>query len=499
MHLRLNAILILSLALISPQTPARPAEPAASEPRQVILIIGDGMDEHQIAIARNYLHGAAGKLLLDTLPLRSSAQVLTTEDAVDGVPVYVADSANTATSIATGAITSRGRVGTTAGADRPLENITTLAKAAGLGAGIVTTASVTDATPAAFAAQINFRLCENPQMMTDIEYRGIPLDDCSQHLKSRGGRGSISEQIAESSLDVVLGGGSKHFSPAVENSDQSVAGLARERGFRILHSAAELATAQPGERLLGLFAESTLPVRLQGENAREAEEARPSLLNRLHPYLGSVTLPEPMTCEPNPQAADVPSLKTMTAAALQQLAGNYPRGFLLMVESASIDKQSHERKPCGAIGELQQLDEALASALEFAREHPRTLILVTADHTHAAQLIPHESLFSAYPVPTYPPGKLARIITPEGSHMTVNYATSNFMLEEHTGAAVPLYSNAEGQGRVAAFVQQPDLFAIMRDYLGLSSTNTSARAPSEVDPAVQGAQAELRIPVGENH
>ena len=170
-----------------------------------------------------------------------------------------------------------------------------------------------------------------------------------------------------------------------------------------------------------------------------------------------------------------------------------------MVESASIDKQSHERKPCGSIGELQQLDEALASALDFARAHPRTLILVTADHTQAAQLIPYESLFSAYPIPIYPPGKLARIITPEGSHMTVNYATTNFEIEEHTGAAVPLYSNAEGQGRVAAFVRQPDLFAIMRDYLGLQAQPEGTGVASEIDPAVQGAQPELGAAVGEDH
>ena len=51
--------------------------------------------------------------------------------------------------------------------------------------------------------------------------------------------------------------------------------------------------------------------------------------------------------------------------------------------------------------------------------------------------------------------------------MAVNYATSNFMMEEHTGASVPLLSNAEGQGVVPAFVQQPQIFTMVRDYLGL--------------------------------
>ena len=160
----------------------------------------------------------------------------------------------------------------------------------------------------------------------------------------------------------------------------------------------------------------------------------------------------------------------MTDAALLHLSHKNERGFFLMIESASIDKQSHERKPCGSIGEMAQLDEALASAQNFAAAHPHTLILVTADHSQAAQLIPFESLFSAYPIPTFTPGKLARIITPEGGHMAVNYATTNFMMEEHTGAAVPLYSNAEGLGRVPSYLRQPEIFNIMLEYLGISES-----------------------------
>ena len=163
----------------------------------------------------------------------------------------------------------------------------------------------------------------------------------------------------------------------------------------------------------------------------------------------------------------MPTLKQMTDAALAHLSANNDKGFFLMIESASIDKQSHERKPCGSIGEVEQLEEALQSALAFSRTHPKTLILVTADHSQAAQLIPYESLFSAYPIPVYTPGYLAQIETPEGSVMSVNYATTNFMMEEHTGAAVPLYANSQGQGKIPAFVQQPEIFKIMMDYLGL--------------------------------
>lgn len=464
----LAGTLLLAAATGQAQVPgAMSYTESADTMKNVILIIGDGMDEQQITIARNYLQGATGKLTLDKLPLRSASQVLTIEDKVGGRPVYVADSANTATSMATGVVTSRGRIATTAGSDQDIPTITEMAIEAGYRAGIVSTASVTDATPAAFAAHISYRLCENPEIVEHVEYSGIDLGGCPQDAHDNGGPGAISQQLADSELSVLLGGGSKHFMVNAEGQDESVLNLARDNGFQIALTTAELLAADPGKPLLGLFSESTMPVRLQGEDGRAAEKPDPSLLNHVHEYLGDVSLPAVMVCEPNPEFAAMPTLKQMTDVALQHLSANNSKGFFLMVESASIDKQSHERKPCGSIGELEQLDEALDSALAFARKHQNTLILVTADHSQAAQLIPYESLYAKYPIPIYTPGYLARIKTPEGSVMSVNYATTTFMMAEHTGAAVPLFANTQGKGRVPSYVLQTDIFSIMKDYLAL--------------------------------
>lgn len=457
------AVLCMLPALVSAQDNTA----ATVEPRQVILIIGDGMDDQQITIARNYLVGASGKLLLDQMPLRSTSQILTIEDSVDGAPIYVADSANTATSMASGEITSRGRIATAAGDNQPITTIVEVAEAAGYKTGLVSTASVTDATPASFAAHISMRLCENPKLMLDVTYEDIYLGNCLKELKSEGGPGSVSEQLANSGLDVILGGGMKHFAMNAEGSTNSVLDMAKSNGFQVVTSPAQLQAASPDQRLLGLFSPSTMPVRLQGENGRTAEDPETSLLHSIHRYLGKVTLPAPMTCEPNPAFAGLPSLKDMTEAALANLSHQNTRGFFLMVESASIDKQAHERKPCGSIGEVEQLDEALQSALAFAAKNPRTLILVTADHAQAAQIIPNESLFAEYPIPVYTPGKLARIRTPEGGIMAINYATNSFPYEEHTGANVPVFSNDEGVGIVASYIQQTDIFSISMRYLGL--------------------------------
>jgi alkaline phosphatase len=465
---RLSVLLYLACALSLPAVvAAQDADNTRESPRNVILIIGDGMDDHQITIARNYLKGAAGTLQLDAMPMRGAVQVLTIEDKVGGKPLYVADSANTASSIATGVVTSRGRISTTAGSDEPVPTIVELASAAGYRTGLVSTASVTDATPAAFASQINFRLCENPAVMHEVSYSDIPLGNCIDHLKANGGGGSIAEQLVESPLHVILGGGQKHFAPQAEGKSRSVLALAQDNGFATATSADQLQQADFNKKLLGLFAPSTLPVRMRGQNGREAESPEVSLLHQVHDYLGEVTLPEVMRCEPNPEFGNTPTLKAMTDTAIAHLSANNSRGFFLMVESASIDKASHQRRPCGSIGEVQQLEEALQSALDFSREQPNTLVIVTADHTQAAQLVPQESLYADFPIPIYTPGKIARIQTPEGSVMAVNYATNNFAMEEHTGANVPLFANEVGRDIIPPFIQQPQLFGIMTRHLGL--------------------------------
>ncbi len=468
-------VIVLSLGLACVSASAGVA--SAQSPRNVILIIGDGMDDQQISIARNYLEGARGRLTLDNLPVRGAAHVLTVSDDDPGQPIYVADSANTATSMATGEVTSRGRIATTASTDRDITTIIELAEAAGLATGIVATSSVTDATPASFIAHVNQRFCENPGQMTNIEYRGRLIGDCSQDLKANGGLGSISEQLAASDVDVILGGGAKHFEPMAEGEERSVKELAAANGYRVIVNKAELESTVGGGKLLGLFAEGHLPVMLQGEGGRVAEMPTPSLMNRLHRYLGGVTLPEPMTCVPNPAFANTPTLAGMTDVALARLSQASSRGFFLVIESASIDKKSHARDACGSIGELEQLDRAVDRALAFAEGFSDTLILVTADHGHAAQIIPNESLFTRFGVPVYTPGHLARLRTPEGGIMGVNYATNNFNLEEHTGVHVPVYANRAAIGIVPPMITQPEIFDIAAGYLGLRRMVADNTAP----------------------
>ena len=77
--------------------------------RNVVLFIGDGVDDHQLTIARNYLVGADGVFVFETFEHQAAAKVLTVLEEDPRVPEYVGDSASGGTAIAAGVVTSRGR------------------------------------------------------------------------------------------------------------------------------------------------------------------------------------------------------------------------------------------------------------------------------------------------------------------------------------------------------------------------------------------------------
>ena len=438
-----------------------PADAGAAPAPKAILMIGDGMDQTQITIARYYLTGYDGRLTLDTLPVRSSVQTHTVLEEDPVVPEYVPDSANTASSMASGIVTSTGRISTTAGTDRDAPTIMELAAAAGFGTGIVATSSVTDATPASFVAHVSGRLCESPRAMVSRNENNPAFStDCSEDLKANGGKGSIAEQIAASRVDVVLGGGERNFvQPAEGERRKTVRDLAADNGYRVIGTAAELASLERGSKVLGLFAPGTLPVQWRG-----AEDAKAERVERGED--GRVVPPTPFTCEPNPQYGATPTLEAMTRAALKHLDDG--RSFVLMVESSSIDKQSHARRPCGQIGELKQLDDTLKVVLEYARAHPETLVLVTADHGQAAQLVPETSWLAGLGAAS--PGHFARLRTPEGALLGVNYATNDSNLQEdHTGVDVPLFAFGAGADEIPAALRQTDVFRLLARHLGLTA------------------------------
>jgi len=120
---------------------------AEAAPKHVILLIGDGMGFEHLKAASLFAHGKEGRLIMEQLPFSGEC---TTDPAA---PLRIPDSASTATSLATGEKVAVGVISVRLpgdGQDLP----TILEKLAGEGrrTGLVTTARMGDATPAAFAA-----------------------------------------------------------------------------------------------------------------------------------------------------------------------------------------------------------------------------------------------------------------------------------------------------------------------------------------------------------
>ena len=403
---------------------------AGGEARNILLFIGDGMGDSEITAARNYAVGASGRLALDTLPLTGQYTTYAVQEIDPTLPDYVTDSAASGTGWATGHKTSNGRISTTARTDEDLKTILEIAQDRGMRTGDVTTAELTDATPAVLAAHVASRTCQGPGDMAA----------CPRDRKSAGGPGSIAEQLLAHEVDVLMGGGSARFDQQRAEDGRLPVQDALKRGYRVIGGAAGLPLATPGEKLLGLFTTGNMTTEWTGEEAL--------------PYPSNVA--KPQVCREDHRPVGEPSLAEMTAKAIELLDRPAGPGFFLQVEGASIDKQAHVANPCAQIGETIAFDRAVKIGLDFARAHPGTLLVVTADHAHTTQIVP---------IPTdndHPLGPMSVLLTHDQAPMALAYGTNVYHFSmEHTGTQVRIAAVGPQAANVVGVTDQTDLFRMM--------------------------------------
>jgi alkaline phosphatase len=433
--------------------------------KNVIMLLGDGMGDSEITIARNYEKGAGGFFTgLDALPL--TGQYTTYALRKDGKPNYVTDSAASATAWTTGTKTYNGALGIDIhGA--PQKTILELAKAQGFATGDITTSEIQDATPAALFSHITERDCYGPKEVAA---------DCQSEALERGGLGSVTEQLLAAKPDITMGGGGETFAQTANGGDYKGKTLevqAKERGFQIVRTAGELNAVSKADQdapLLGLFADGNMPVSWTGPAAVRQGYLQPA-----------------GKCADNPErGADVPELAAMTQKTIDLLSGSEKgksKGFFLQVESASIDKRDHAADPCGQIGETVAFDEAVQKALEFAKKDGNTLVIATADHGHTSQIgepYSEEDLQSIAEDKKLPiekvrdvmyPGLTRLLTTKDNADMLISYGTSADVEVEdegHTGTQVRIAAFGPRAANVVALTDQSDLFFTMTDALGLN-------------------------------
>jgi alkaline phosphatase len=405
----------------------------SDKPKNVILLIGDGMGDSEITLARYYGVGAEGTLNMETLPFSGELITygLSAGPGPEYPPNYVPDSAPTATAWSTGRKTIDARLsqGPSAAENIPGSNAgfkTTfeIADKRGMRVGNVSTAEITDATPAAPSSHISQRACQGPNDTRNI---------CPSEAKSKGGLGSIAEQQVDHLLDVNLGGGRNRYLQTLD-AGGTVIDYAKAKGYHYVETVSELGaiTSLSKGPVLGLFTTGNMTT-----------EFKP-LIAAPTPGAGGPTF----RCDETNRPANEPSLAAMTDKAIDLLENR--KGFFLQVEGASIDKRDHASDVCGQIGENLAFDEAVGVALEYQRRHDDTLVVITADHSHTSQIVGANQ---------DTPGFYATLETADGYPIRVSYATGKTPGgQTHTGARVPVAAIGPQATNVMGVRDQTDLF-----------------------------------------
>jgi alkaline phosphatase len=230
-----------------------------------------------------------------------------------------------------------------------------LKRTQGYRAGIVSTAAITDATPAGEGAYVG--------------YRQARLEVAKQYVNNPMLGGAPA-------FDVILGGGADPFVFAGRNDNRDLTVELRSLGYRYVTNASQLNAITGSQPLLGLFKGSASPA----VNAAGIATATDANMDVAYDKLG-LTRP---ASEPTPNFAgytDQPMLELMTRKAIDVLSGS-GQPFILMVEAASIDKQSHPNNAAGTVWDAIELDRSVGVARKWVADRQQfdTLIVVTADH-----------------------------------------------------------------------------------------------------------------------
>ena len=365
----------------------------ANQRRNIVLFIGDAMGTAYRDAARlvsrsivdghgknSFREGFFDDLLeMDKMPITGMSMTYGTDSIVP-------DSANTGTAWATGNKSFLNAVNTFAdGTDcRWRFNGITNASTAGFiydnprvenlwqylkrryqyRTGIVTTAAVTDATPAVQGAYVGFR---GARLEIARQYRENPM---------LGGRPAF---------DVILGGGADPFLAAGRPDGRDLLGEFRSLGYRYVSTASELRALSYGQPVIGLFKGSTSPAPASNGITTAADINMDVAYDKL-----GMQRPASEPTANLGSFTDQPMLDQMTGKAIEVLSSGFTQTpFILMVEAASIDKQSHGNQAGGTIWDVIEMDKSIGVARAWAARRPAkdTLIVVTADHDQSMHII----------------------------------------------------------------------------------------------------------------
>ncbi|GAB0093477.1 Alkaline phosphatase [Sergentomyia squamirostris] len=329
--------------------------------KNVVFFIGDGMSIPTLFASRVALGGEEQQLSFEKFPYTGLAKTYC-------IDAQVADSACTGTAYMTGVKTNfftlgvNGQVtmGDCKSANNPSTHTESIAKwalDAGKSAGIVTTTTVTHASPGASYAHVAERMWEDDFM--------VRQSGCDPNETTDIARQLINGPVG-SRFKVILGGGRGHMRDARFPDEEGGFGFRNDsrdlisewlndgkRNKRYVWNRNDLlSTPSNTEYLLGLFESRNMQYRLESI-ARQTENTEPTL-------------------------------EEMTRSAIKILQKNN-NGFFLFVEGGLIDYGHHNTIPRTAVRETIEFQKAVQAARDILSDKD-TLIVVSSDHSHTMSI-----------------------------------------------------------------------------------------------------------------
>jgi alkaline phosphatase len=291
----------------------------ASSPKKlrgIIFLVSDGMSPGVLTLAQAFSKQVRNA---DT----TWWKLLQRPDVVNGLMdtasanSLVTDSAAASSSWGSGHRVNNGMINVTP-SGRFLEPIAWTLAERGIRTGLVSTASITHATPAGFASQV----------------------------KTRDDEPSIARQYLDR-VDILLGGGLEFFQASTRKDQQDLPAAYQAAGYQVAFDAKTLASTN-SQKILGLFAPRHLPFSLDRNHDDKLKET-------------------------------VPTLAAMATKALQTFLQSDKR-FLLQVEGARIDHAAHLNDAAALLHDQLAYDDAAAAILAMLQDRDDVLVILTSDH-----------------------------------------------------------------------------------------------------------------------
>lgn len=330
--------------------------------KNVLFFIGDGMTQAMITAARLIAHKSVNgnyQSLMQMDQMENLGHQMT-----HSIDSFITDSANSATALYTGKKSSVNALNVYADSsksaldDPKVETIAELFRRRIGGAlGIVSTAYIADATPAALCAHTRDR---GQSAIVVTEYlNGASAVNSTLHWPT-----------SCEGPDVLFGGGAEQFIPGSGSPNGTDYYKAfQAKGYKVVRSNTELSAVGNKDKTLGIFSISNLAKWLDRNVLKD------NLKGQKNSPTGDGT-----------DATDQPGLKEMTIKAIDILqARSKNKGWFMMSEAASIDKMMHALDYDRALGDLLELDDTIRASIAHLKkigELEDTLIVVTADHGH---------------------------------------------------------------------------------------------------------------------